>query len=374
MRKKIVNFSLILFLIFSYISTSFASTTESDNGIMKYYLNKYHVMDIKGYVNNKLHSTTFADGGYITYVKINDGNKKVLLDGRKIEDIEWNSSCNFVNDGNFVQLVYNVKNTSQKNMKLSVSGCVDVQISENDYATIERLPNDMGLKLCDDKNNIQFEFYGKNVMGTSDIDKLWIGEYYSNAGDDNDTDNSDDEDDEDDDTDISDDFDNTDNGEDSDDYQFDMEEEVNYYDNKDDPSSYLCHAFDSNYTDNLKTKDSAFSYSWTDKILKPNESMDFSILIGLGEINISPKITMDENQKTHFTSPKDISFSGNVKDEDSNEVTLFFKEDGKETTSVKKTGTNSVDASFKYDVKNTSYGKHTLRIWALDNMRYPIRS
>ena len=49
MRKKIVNFSLILFLIFSYISTSFASTTESDNGIMKYYLNKYHVMDIKGY-------------------------------------------------------------------------------------------------------------------------------------------------------------------------------------------------------------------------------------------------------------------------------------------------------------------------------------
>ena len=208
MRKKIVNFSLILFLIFSYISTSFASTTESDNGIMKYYLNKYHVMDIKGYVNNKLHSTTFADGGYITYVKINDGNKKVLLDGRKIEDIEWNSSCNFVNDGNFVQLVYNVKNTSQKNMKLSVSGCVDVQISENDYATIERLPNDMGLKLCDDKNNIQFEFYGKNVMGTSDIDKLWIGEYYSNAGDDNDTDNSDDEDDEDDDTDISDDFDN----------------------------------------------------------------------------------------------------------------------------------------------------------------------
>lgn len=372
MRKKIVNFSLILFLIFSYISTSFASTTESDNGIMKYYLNRYHVMDIKGYVNNKLHSTTFSDGGYVTYIKINHGDKKVLLDGRKIDNIEWNSSCNFVNNGNFVQLVYNIKNTSQNNITISVSGCVDVQISENDFATIERFPNDMGLKLCDDKNNIQFEFYGKNVMGTSDIDRLWIGEYYhTEDGDSNNPDDfENDDDDLDDSSDYEYDYDNTDD----DNYQFDMETEVLSYDEDDDPLSYLGHAFDSNDSEQIKSKDSAFSYSWMDKVLAPNESMDFSVLIGLGEINLSPKITMNENQKTHFTSPTDISFNGNVKDIDSNEVTLFFKEDNKEATSIKETGTNSVDSSFKYDVKSTSYGKHTLKIWAIDNMRSPIRS
>ncbi|MGN1301150.1 MAG: hypothetical protein ACI4U9_01275, partial [Clostridia bacterium] len=299
---------------------SLANVTETDNGKMKFYAKYYNAFDVKGYVNGNLQSTTFMDGGYESYLKVNDNEMKVMdiedsYTEHEINGVAYDISCSFVNAGRYVKVLYTLTNNNENSVTISLGTCADVQVAENDYATIERYENSKGLKLYDSESNIQFNFYGKSVAGTTDIDNLWIGEFP-------------------------------------------------YHDDN---------VFNNNTTNKIEKKDSAFTYSWTNRTIEPGDTKRFSVIIGIGEVSNAPKVELDANQGKCF-SQDEVVIKGKISDKDANsKATLYYTIDNGEENNLEQKSLTNNELSFSLDLtsKNLSLGSHTIELWALDEQGNP---
>lgn len=240
-KSKIISILLIVAMLLSYCSFTFAAVVDSDNGKMKYYKKNYSLFDVQGYVNGNLQSTTFVDGGYYAKLKVDNNEPENMqfnsYGEQVINGIAWDAECSFINNGRYVKATYILTNNNTANSTISLGAYADVQIADDDYATIQRFDNSNGLKLYNEEKNIQFSFYGKSVAGTTDIDNLWIGTYP----------------------------------------------------NQDD------NCFNGNTTNEIKERDSAFAFSWLNRTIEPGETKRYSVIIGMGEVSNAPKIELDEN-------------------------------------------------------------------------------
>lgn len=320
-QMKIFLSFILVFGILMNFNFSLANVTETDNGKMNFYATNYqYTFDIKGYVNGTLQSTTFMDGGYKSYLKVNDNEEELMYVGESysehtIKGVAYDILCSFVNDGRYVKVLYTLTNNNENNVTVSLGTCADVQIAENDRATIERYENSKGLKLYDNENNIQFNFYGKSVAGTTDIDNLWIGKYPEH--DDN--------------------------------------------------------VFSNNTTNKIEEEDSAFAYSWTNRTIEAGDTKRFSIIIGIGEVSNAPKIELDANQGRCF-SQDNVVIKGKINDQDANsKATLYYVIDGGEENNLEQQTLTNNELSFNLDLtsQNLSLGNHTIELWALDEQGNP---
>lgn len=317
-NKIVITTILVLIIMLTCVSTSFAAIVDNDNGKMKYYKTDYR-FDIKGYVNGELQSTTFYDRGYQAKLKVDNNEAEDLLMTDYSEEIvngvEWDVECNFINNGRYVKITYSLTNTEATTKTISLGGYVDVQIAGDDRATIERFENSKGLKLYNVEENIQFSFYGKSVAGTTDIDNLWIGTYPDH--DDN--------------------------------------------------------CFNNNTTNKIENKDSAFAYSWVNRTLAANSTNKYSVIIGMGEVSNAPKIELDENQGDCFSTDS-VVVKGTIKDADKNsKATLYYTVDGgaEENLEELTLTNNKVDFELDLTSKNLAKGNHTVKLWAIDEMGNP---
>lgn len=318
--KFILSIIMMIAILLSFYPFSFATVTDNDNGKMKYYKRRDINFDIQGYVNGKIQSTTFNDSGYDTFLKVDNGEVEELLfynQDKLVNGVKWDINCSFINNGRYVKITYTLTNTENKNKTISLGSTVDVQIADNDYATIERFENSKGLKLFNEEENIQFNFYGKSVAGTIDIDNMWIGSYWE-----------------------------MDDGD---------------------------KQFANNTVNKLEEEDSAFTYSWTNRTLVANSTNTYSVIIGMGEVSNAPKIELDENQGNCF-SKDSVIIKGIISDVDKNsKATLYYTVDeGTEKNLAEKSLTNNkLNFSLDLTSQNLSLGKHKLKLWAIDEMGNP---
>lgn len=316
-RKIILSIMLIIIIILSYCPLSFSTIIDNDNGKM-YYYKKSSGFDVKGYVNGTLQSTTFMDGGYYPMLKVDSNEAKSLYFsdyGQKVDGVEWDIDCSFINNGRYVKITYTLTNKENTSKNISLGTYADVQIAGNDRATIERFENNKGLKLYDKEENIQFSFYGKSVAGTTDIDNLWIGTYPQHRD--------------------------------------------NYFNN--------------NTINKIEEKDSAFTFSWTNRTLAVGATNTYSVIIGIGEVSNAPKIELDENQGSCF-SQDDVVIKGTISDADNNSnATLYYSIDGGTDNNLEEQSLINSKLDFSLDLtsQNLSLGNHTIKLYAIDESGNP---
>ena len=319
-QMKIFYALIIVFGILLNFNFSLANVTDADNGKMKYYVESSQAFDIKGYVNGALQSTTFSDNGYRAWLKVDDNESAQMYVQENsntehvINGVAYDITCSFVNEGRYVKILYTLTNNNENTVTISLGVCADVQIASNDRATVERYENSKGLKLYDNESNIQFNFYGKSVAGTTNIDHLWIGTYP-------------------------------------------------YHDDN---------VFNNNDTTTIEDQDSAFAFSWINRTIEAGDTKTYSVVIGLGEVNNAPNIELDENLGRCF-SQDDVVITGTISDQDNGKATLYYTIDnGEEHNLEQQTLTNNkVDFELDLSSQNLSLGIHNIKLWALDDQGNP---
>lgn len=352
-KQKIV--AIFLIVIICITNCAFA-ITEEDNGNMKIYTTSGGLefegivgFDIQGYVTtNKstgektLISSTFSNDGYHTFLNVNGKNgemngtityenseqlnAKLLAmqytaydsnnEWQNIDGIDLKIDAQFINEGEQLQIVYTLKNTTTTTLTYSLATTADVQIDEDDSATIDRLEDGSGVRLWtkegDTEQPVQFVFYGKNVPGTTNVDNLWIGSW---------------------------------------------------------GNEYMENMFNNNpEITKVEDRDSAFTYSWVNRSIDAGETKTYSVLMEVGEINVpNTSLTLEDNTKYYYT---DVIINGTITDKDlKDNIIVHYVVDGTEYT-LPALSTTGTAKEFSLDLTSlnlTPGQEHTLKVWATDS-------
>ena len=375
MKSVLRILTLIIIIAVLLLPVASLAMQENDNGIMKIYpvlekgfeFEKLKGFDIKGYVqadettNEKvLVGSTFENYGYHTFLNVNgiNGNmdsplvvdlealdsldpdndytdeeilqiagydKILAMQYTEVEGIGWQNidgidlrvSTQFINEGDQVQIIYDLKNTTNERATISLATAADVSIDGDDKATIERLEDGSGVKLWTNEGKsgkpVQFVFYGKNVPGTTAVDNLWIGEW-------------------------------------------------------DDGKHFINMFNDNSSVGKLEKTDSSFAYSWVNRIIEAGEEQKYTVLMQIGDIKKpNTGIFIDENKKFYY---KDVRINGVITDDDLKDtVTIHYIVDGEEY-SLAPISTNGSSENFVIDLTPLNLepnSSHTIKVWATDS-------
>lgn len=209
--------------------------TTDGYGVMSYrYINNSR-LDIKGFHGGAWLRTTFSDGGYRFYYilgEITDLSQAVTLQGPlnlynqpvaiPDSDLTVHLIPSFANGGKAVKLTYQITNDGENAEIISMAGGSDVQIGSNDGAPMSRLDDGRGFMMFNGTD--QFNFFGVNTVGVTNVDSFWFGSLgYLSA-------------------------------------------------------NYFIQQTATNITD----VDSAMSFSWQNKTVAPGQTRNFSVVIGIG--------------------------------------------------------------------------------------------
>lgn len=346
---KIIALAIIIIMLLPVFSMAI---TETDNGIMKIYNPGDHgfeyswlrAFDIKGYIEDSndtstLISSTFSNHGYHTFLNVNGAHGEMngeityselesklqamqytaydpSNEEQTIDGINLKVQAQFINDGEQLQFVYTLKNTTSNSATISLATTADVQIDGDDSATIERLEDGSGVRLWTKEGRtgkpVQFVFYGKDVPGTTAVDNLWIGHW-----------------------------------------------EYEYFTNM------FC---DNSETQKIENWDSAFAFSWVNRTINAGQTLTYTVLMEVGEINIpNTGITLDNNAKFYY---KDVKINGTVIDKDlKDRITIHYAVDGTEYT-LPTISTNGTAKDFTLDLTSLNLKAvtpHNLKVWATDS-------
>ncbi len=269
--------------------------------------------DIQGQIDGTWRSTTFDNLGYFAAIKVNDYVPRLMkYDGYVINTIQCDIETEFVYNGDFVKVEYVLKNVGDAEATISLGGFADIQIGDNDCATVERIGDSEGIRMYDETDNLQFSFYGKNREYVTNIDRLWLG-------------------------------------------LFPYEE---------------THFFNQNSLDRIEKNDTSFSFSWIDRKIQVGETQRFSVLIGLGKLTSIPVVEFDSEQSDYYKK-SDVVVNTIVKDTDENsEAEVFYQvDDAEEPDRMDFKRMEDGKAGFPIDLnaKKLENGKHHIKVWARDN-------
>ena len=346
---KVKKIAIVIFVLILLIPISAFAITEKDNGIIKispvtdlnFEGEWIKGFDIKGYTikddnTKELISSTHNNLGYHVFLNVNgkygemDGEytlgkekmqkmhyKEVENDKiQNIDGIELLVTTKYINNGNQVQIIYTLKNTTKENATISLGTSADVEIDGDDKATIEKLKDGEEVRLLTQKGKTkkktQFILYGKNTEGVTNIDNIWIGKWGDN---------------------------------------------------------YLRHIFENN-TDIKKIEncDSAVTYSWVNREIKAGETKNYSVIIQIGEINLpNIEILLENDEKLYHSN---IIIKGIVEDKDLKDiVTIHYSVDDKEYKLLPII-TERKAKKFSLDLTKLNLSpvtEHKLKVWAVDS-------
>lgn len=352
--KTKVKILIALIILFTLLTSVVFAITEQNNGVMYIYttrggmeFSEVQGFDIKGYITDNegektLISSTFGDDGYHTFLNVNGSHGvmegafeeekedlKVLLSGmqynaydavnewQNIDGIDLKVSTEFINNGQQLKIIYTLRNTMSEVARISLATTADVEIDEDDSATIERLEDGSGIRLWTKEGNtekpVQFVLYARDVEGTTDVDNLWIGTWGWGA--------------------------------------------------------YMANMFTENPdVDKIEESDSAFTCSWTNRTIEAGETQTYSVLMEVGEINI-PNTGLELEDKTKFYY-KDVKINGTVIDEDLIDNIIVKYEVNGTGYELPEISTRGGSENFTIDLTNLylpSGTEHSLKVWAVDS-------
>lgn len=150
------------------------------NGIMAYRYSNYYSPDIQGTYNGTWQQTTFGNGGYGTYFKFgNEAQSSInIVSSDPIDvgnNVTFKMEPKFYSDGRFIRIVYTLHNSGSETQTVSFGSHADTQIGNNDSAPITRFADGRGFKMVNTDDGAQFNFFGKETIGVTDVDTYWFG-------------------------------------------------------------------------------------------------------------------------------------------------------------------------------------------------------
>ena len=273
----------------------------------------FDFFDINGYANNEWKSTTFNNIGYFTVLKVNNNAPKLVeFNNAVLHNIQSDINTEFVYDGNYVKLEYVLKNIGSEASKISLGCFADIQIGENDCATVERIGDNVGIKMTDPREDLQYVFYGRNNEYVTDIDRLWVGLF--------------------------------------------PEEET--------------HFFNQNNINYIERNDTSYTFSWIDRTIEPGDTQKYSVLIGVGKFSSVPVVEFDKEQENNFNK-NDVKINIDIRDNDEDGMgsLKYFIDDSDAEEEMKYDSLVDGKKRLAIDLgeKNLNVGKHHIKAYAVDS-------
>lgn len=350
--KKISLILISIMLITICFSNTIFAVTAQDNGRMKISITTEGYeestgngnytsggFDIKGYSNDgqSLIATTFENRGYNTYLNVNgisgamdnvlddtDESKDKIRDmlylgtgTQRINGIDLNVETSFVNEGN-VKVTYTLKNTTAVQATYSLATIADIEIDGTDHPTVTKRADGVFSAYTEDGNlqkPVEFIFYGKNMTGVTNVDRVWMGDRYD---------------------------------------------------------GYIFNMFMNTPDFTLQVgDDSSFCYSWINRTIGAGETKTHSVIMTIGELN-PPIVTLTTTNNKIFATNDNVIIDGTVKDLDLvDTATIKYKVNGgTEITQTPNITMNGTTKNFSIDLTTLELAKntmHSIEVWAIDS-------
>ena len=267
------------------------------------------VFDIKRYIDSKLISTTFMDGGYYTVLKVDNNAARLVEADADTHGITCDIKGEFVSNNNYIKVSYTVKNNNSSSNKITLGTFSDIQIGTADDASVKRQADGSGIVMTDDNTGLQFKFFGRNVEGVTNIDTLWVGAF-----------------------------------------PFQI---VTFYNNND--------------VNDFSKFDSAFAYSWQNRTIGAGETQVYSVLFGVDEVSSIPVVSLNEGQERYTSDNAEVS--GKVTDLNKDEKgKIYFNIDNGNQIYLGKYQLNNGSYNFSIDLSKLDLedGVYKVKVWAID--------
>jgi len=211
-----------------------------------FYRQNYESIDFIGRFNSRYYSSTYSDGGYKLAIKVgtNYPTSVDCLNGTTVDNVSC--SVSVVPQGDLGRVIYTVTNSSDSEVIVSLGTHADVMIGSNDSAPISRridtLGNTYGLTMMDGGGTQLCVLFGSGLVGVNTVSDFWFGHYSLNR---------------------------------------DASQMVGNY------------SSGSNYMVENGSYDSGMGWCWKDRTIPANSSVEFSYLIGVGEVNLEPNSSFE---------------------------------------------------------------------------------
>lgn len=209
-------------------------------GDSRIYARPSSCIDLWGEFRGLYYGSTYNNGGYVVAMEIN--GDYLTLDCSQPGDIYGVAfKADVLQQGDLARVCYTLTNNNEQSVEFSLGVYADVQIGDNDSAPISRRidqgGNTYGLTMRDGYEAELCILFGAGLSGVTPVDDFWFGNYGYNSGAWN----------------ITGHYDTSDNF---------MVENGNY--------------------------DSAMGWCWKQRHIAPGETMEFSYLMGVGDVNLQP--------------------------------------------------------------------------------------
>lgn len=199
-------------------------------------------IDVMGKYQGNYYGSTYANMGYRIAMKVNNNNALYLdsKNGQVVNGVKF--SCTITQQGELAKINYIVTNTNTEEVTISLGTHADVQIGDNDRAPLsirkDTYKNSYGINMTDGNGAQLCVLLGSGLSGVTPVSDFWFGQYNAN----------------------------------------------NY------PEQMVGDYQQSNYwmIEN-GNYDSVMGWCWKNKKLAAGTTTTFSYLIGVGEVDLSPK-------------------------------------------------------------------------------------
>jgi len=171
-----------------YDECDWSSYSTDEHEIM--YVSRSWAFDIGGKFNNEIKQVTYDQCGFTTVLLYGGGYNDFPV-SENFSAIGYTGllgkmTFNYLNNGQTLQVVYSVKNPTAADAVIGIASGADIQIGEDDDATIAPFSDKSGFKMVSncyaDKdisgNAAQLNFWCKNTKGVTDVDGYWYGPFW----------------------------------------------------------------------------------------------------------------------------------------------------------------------------------------------------
>lgn len=228
------------------VSSSVPSGYTRVGNTMLYYRQLSSSIDIQGCYNNRYYGSTYSNNGYKVAMQVNNGSAQSVncLQGTTTQGVTFFASIE--QQGELARICYNVTNNNEEDVIVSLGTHADVMIGNNDRAPISKridtAGNSYGVTMKDGNGAQLCVLFGSGLAGVTSVSDYWFGYYYTNNS------------------------------------SYEM---VGNYSEGD------------YYMRENGSYDSGMGWCWKNRTIPAGETVVFSYLIGVGEVNLEPNSSFE---------------------------------------------------------------------------------
>lgn len=293
-------------------------------------IDTYATIDFIVQFKNQYYGTTFLNDGYVVSLLVDDNDPEQLFsdDGINCYHDGVRVTPKVEAQGKMAKVSYILTNTNEKSVNISLGTYANVKIGGNDNASISRIKdsagNTEGLIMRDDTDAQLWVLLGSGVKGVTAVSDYWFGYYDQNIN------------------------------------------ASNMIGNYEKGSNWMLE--NGNY-------DSGMGWCWKNKKIAAGETVTFSYLIGVGDVNLEPNSSFvatpdDPNNWNNLYLPHRLTLDGEYESPAGLDGKIEYAvEDSEEWTAL----TDNLASGSKFSATLTvnfipGKAKHTIQFRTIDNV------